>query len=192
MHVFHSINEPEVVRLLQNGHIGVMPTDTVYGIVASAHDPAAVGRLYKAKHREGKPGTLIAADVDQLIKLGIAPAPLRRIAHLWPDSLSVIVPSSPLLAYLDQGKGSLAVRVPKDAAIRQLLQRTGPLLTSSANQPGQPPATDTAAAQEYFGETVDFYVGGGDSKDMLPSTIVRVTDAGDIQVLRYGAVTIKP
>ena len=50
-------------RLKQPGAIGVIPTDTVYGVVARAADGKAVARLYELKKRDDKPGTLIAADI---------------------------------------------------------------------------------------------------------------------------------
>ena len=179
-----------IVRLLQAGLVGVMPTDTIYGIVAAAANETAVAKLYAAKHREGKPGTVIAADVQQLCVLGIDADQLAQVAHLWPNSLSVVLNDQPGLEYLDQGKHSLAVRVPAKAEIHELLEITGPLLTSSANQPGLPPATTIAEAQEYFGDAVDFYVDGGELLQEVPSTIIRLLDDGEIEVLRHGAVQL--
>ncbi len=51
--------------------MGVLPTDTVYGLVARRLDQAAATRLYRLKKREQKPGTVIAASIDQLVELGI-------------------------------------------------------------------------------------------------------------------------
>ncbi len=166
-----------------------MPTDTVYGIVSCANDAQAVARLYRTKHREHKPGTIIAATVKQLVQLGVSEDALQTVAHLWPNSLSVIVPVGQNLMYLTQDLPDLAVRVPKDATIRTFLEQTGPLVTSSANQPGEPGANTVHEAYAYFGNAVDFYVDGGDLSGRAPSTIIRVTDNG-IQVLRTGAVTI--
>ena len=62
----------EVVDFLSKpGAVAVIPTDTVYGIVARANDQQAVAGLYQLNHREHKPGTLIAATIDQLGELGI-------------------------------------------------------------------------------------------------------------------------
>jgi tRNA threonylcarbamoyl adenosine modification protein (Sua5/YciO/YrdC/YwlC family) len=162
----------------------------VYGIAASAIDRQAVSRLYRAKHREGKPGTVIAASVQQLVELGIPAEALAVVAHMWPAPLSVVLPCASELAYLDQGKNSLAVRIPADETLRKLLQQTGPLLTSSANQPGEPPATNLAMAETAFGQTVDFYVDGGVKEQAIPSTVIKLTNKGNIEVLRAGAATI--
>lgn len=185
-----SLSDPRLIDMLQAGAVGVMPTDTIQGIVAKASDPVAVAKLYRIKHREGKPGTIIAANIGQLQSLGLTSEHLQHAASLWPNPVSVIIPASASLAYLHQDKGSLAVRIPSDAAIHQLLLYTGPLLTSSANMPGAAPATTTAEAEAYFGKQVDFYVDGKPSQSK-PSTIVRFSEAGVIEVLREGALKLK-
>lgn len=190
MLVIDSLQDPRLDVLLQSDDaIGVLPSDTLYGVMCRAADKAAVTRLYALKQREHKPGTVIAASVEQLVDLGIPRRYLKAVVQFWPNPISVVVPTTPALAYLDQSKMSLAVRVPDDPAIIQLLQKHGPLLTSSANQPGQPPATTIQEAQAYFGAAVDFYVDGGDLSGREGSTIIRVVDDA-VEVLRQGAVTI--
>ena len=190
MTVFSDVHSPAIVSLLAEGAVGVIPTDTVYGIVARAGDREAVSRLYAAKHREGKPGTVIAANIEQLAELGVDQEQLEAVAPFWPNPLSVVLPDQPYLEYLDQGKQSLAVRVPSDPHIHSLLLQTGPLLTSSANQPGEPTATSLAEAQAYFGDAVDFYIDGGDIDDAVPSTLIRLKPDSAIEVLRQGAVQL--
>lgn len=177
-------------QLHKPGAVGVIPTDTVYGLVARAGDQTAVARLYEIKAREAKPGTVIAANMEQLEGLGLKHRYLKAVEQFWPDAVSVVIPvGDPQLKYLHQGKLSLAVRVPADKMLQTLLGQTGPLLTSSANQPGQPTATTIQQAQDYFGGHVDFYEDGGDLSDRQPSTIIRVVDDA-IEVLRPGAVKI--
>lgn len=178
------------LKLQVAGAVGVVPTDTVYGLVARASDQAAVQRLYDLKLREGKPGTIIAASIDQLVELGLKARYLKAVEQFWPGAVSVIIPCGPELAYLHEGKFSLAVRIPGDATLRKLLEQTGPLLTSSANHPQEPIATTILEARNYFGEAVDFYVDGGDLSDHLPSTIIRIVDDA-IEILREGAVKIQ-
>lgn len=176
-------------NLEPSGTIGVVPTDTVYGVIARAADQAAVARLYELKHREGKPGTLIAANIDQLVELGIKYRYLKAVEQFWPGAVSVVVPCGPELEYLHLGKHSLAVRIPNRPELLALLEQTGPLLTSSANQPGEALATTLAEARDYFSDQVDFYVDGGDLSSHQPSTIIRIVDDA-IEVLRRGAVII--
>jgi len=182
----------EAISLLLSGAVGVLPTDTVYGLVARAHDQQAVTRLYALKNRECKPGTIIAASAEQLIELGFDAHMLQKASQFWPASLSIVVPTSHKIAYLDQEVGSQPMRVPADKNIRAMLERTGPLVTSSANHPGKPTAETIEDAYNYFKERVDFYVDGGNLGFRPPSTIIRFSDTGTFEILREGAVKITP
>lgn len=188
--VFDSIQAEEVVQLLQTGAIGVIPTDTVYGLACSAKKQAPVARLYyDVKRRGPKPGTLIAASIEQLEELGLKARYLKAVQGYWPNPLSVIIPCGPELTYLHRGKDSLAVRIPDNEQLRSFLARTGPLLTTSANHPSEPTAATLQMAIDYFEEAVDFYVDGGDLSGRPPSTIIRIVDDA-IEILREGAVKI--
>jgi L-threonylcarbamoyladenylate synthase len=174
-------------QLLAPGTVGVIPTDTVYGLVARAVDQAAVGKIYKIKSRDNKPGTIIAADRQQLEDLGLKHRYLKAVEQFWPGAVSAVIPvSDPQLEYLHRGKMSLAVRIPDDPKLQKLLTQTGPLLTSSANQPGQPVSDTIDQAKTAFGEQVDFYEDGGDLSGREPSTIIRIVDDA-VEVLRPGA-----
>lgn len=190
MHIFHSLADTELVTLLRNGGVGVLPTDTVYGIVARAADPHAVERMYALKHRERKPGTTIAASPEQLLELGIDPALLAQVRHYWPGPLSIVFPLDEALTYLHQGVGESPFRVVADEHLQALLAQTGPLVTSSANQPGEPPAQNYNEAHAYFGDSVDFYVDGGELDQREPSTIAGIGKDG-LVVFRQGAYKIE-
>lgn len=178
----------KAIELLKNGCVGVMPTDTVYGIVARANDESATTRLYAAKHRERKPGTLIANSVEQLTDLGVPLASTNLVSKWWPGALSAVLPVEGHV-YLHQGLGDLAMRVVADPKVRTVLDQTGPLITSSANQPGQPGSVTVNEAVAYFGDSIDFYVDGGDLSGKAPSTIVRPNKDG-LEILRQGSVRI--
>lgn len=189
MKVFKSITDPEVIRLLQAGAVGVLPGDTVYGLMGQAGRPETVRQLFEIKQRENKPGTIIAASIDQLVSLGLKRRYMTAVEQYWPGSVSVVIPAGDDIEYLHQGLHGLAVRVPEGDQLQTLLQQTGALMTTSANLAGQPTATTIQEAQNYFGDAVDFYVDGGDISGRLPSTIVRVVDDA-VEVLRQGAVRI--
>ena len=183
-------NSSAVIALLKPGAVAVIPTDTVYGLAARAADETAVHRLYELKSRQAKPGTLIAASIDQLVELGVKRRYLTAVEQFWPGAISVIIPcADPGMSYLHQGKQSLAIRLPDDPNLQQLLAQTGPLLTSSANLPGQPPANTVQEARDYFGDQVDTYLDGGDLGGREPSTIIRIVDDA-IEIIREGAVKI--
>lgn len=181
--------DSDVIARIADGAVVVLPTDTVYGLVCSAKLPEAIARLYRLKDRENKPGTLVAASIEQLVELGIPRRYLKPVEHYWPNAITIVVPAGAIPTAIHQGKGSIAVRIPKDTAFHELLQHTGPLLTSSANQPGEQPAETVAQAEAYFGDSVDLYVDGGDLSGRQASTIIRIVDDA-VEILREGAVKI--
>lgn len=160
--------------MIKDGGVGVIPTDTVYGLVTQAKNKKSVARLYELKNRYKKPGTIIAANIEQLANLGIERKYLDMAARFWPGPISIIMPSGVLLRYLHQGVGSLACRLVSDSDIYKLLLETGPLLTSSANLPGEPVANNIREAKKYFGKSVDFYIDGGDLSDRKPSSLIEI------------------
>jgi L-threonylcarbamoyladenylate synthase len=189
MVILDSISDPRLPALLLAGKVGVIPTDTVYGLVAAAANPDAAERLYQLKQRQAKPGTVIAASVEQLISLGVPKHSLDMVAHLWPNPLSIELDIGPELAQLHQGTGHCSFRVVAAPELSQLLVQTGPLLTSSANRPADPPAVNISQAQACFKDAVDFYVDGGDLSGRQPSTVARFAD-GRLVVVRQGSVVI--
>jgi len=189
MNKFANVHDQQLIADIKSGAVGVLLTDTVYGLVASAANIEAVERLYHLKAREQKPGTLMAASIDQLVELGLQRRYLTAVKDFWPNPLSIIIPVGPELDYLSQNQRTLAVRIPADETVRTLLEQTGPLATSSANQPGEPPATNITEAEAYFGDSVDYYVDSGQIGERPPSTVIRMVDDA-IEIIRAGAVNI--
>jgi L-threonylcarbamoyladenylate synthase len=171
------------LQLLNNGGVGILPTDTIYGIVTQVKNHESVKRLYKLKDRENKPGTIIASNIQQIIDLGIRQKYIEIARDFWPNPISVILPADDSLSYIHQGKNSLAFRVVSDPEIAKLLDITGPLLTTSANEPGKPVANTIDEARKYFGNLVDFYINGGDLSNTVASAVIMVNE-NRVNVLR--------
>lgn len=188
--LFTYVADKNLAALLHGGAIGILPTDTVYGLV-SVIAPEPIKRLYATKPRQSHAGTVIASSVDDLIALGLDEAALQHVSHLWPASLSVVIAAQHVPKFLREERGSLAVRIPEDKTLRSLLQKTGPLMTTSANKHGEKTAATISAAQHIFSDSVDFYVDGGDLSNRPPSTIITVDARGAITVLREGAVPVQ-
>jgi L-threonylcarbamoyladenylate synthase len=183
----------EAALFLNDGGIGVTPTDTLYGLVASALDPDAVERVYRVRGRdEGKPCIVLIADISELeqfnLELG-GSSTSKWLERLWPGKVSMILPCpDERFAYLHRGTGTIAFRLPDKPELREFLRETGPLIAPSANPQGMAPAKTVVEAEAYFGDDVDFYVDGG----MLagePSTVVKFEDE-KLMVIREGAVRI--
>ncbi|TSC68333.1 MAG: tRNA threonylcarbamoyladenosine biosynthesis protein [Parcubacteria group bacterium Gr01-1014_72] len=106
-------------QLLCNGRIGVIPTDTLYGLVGSAMSPDAVERIYSIKERNPKkPFIVLIADRNDLAQFGISltPAEERRLSEFWSEGApptSVVVPITEIerFAYLHRGTGKIAFRL---------------------------------------------------------------------------------
>jgi L-threonylcarbamoyladenylate synthase len=180
----------EAIEFLMNGGVGVMPTDTIYGLVGRASDKDAVERLYSIKFRENKPGTIIAASVEQLLDLGVSRKHIEQVQHFWPNPLSIIIPFDYTNSYLKKNSTYPAMRVVADSEIKKILEQTGPLITTSANLPGQPSATNIEEAKGYFGDKVDFYIDSGTIENKLPSTLIKVNDDNTIEIIRHGEYSL--
>ena len=181
------LDDPELVEAIKSAGLAVIPTDTVYGICCDASNTEAVAKLYALKDRHSKPGTVIAASIDQLVGLGIKRRYLKAVEQYWPGPISIEIPHG--VGYLSQSTGRQAFRIVKNQELAGLLKKTGPLLTSSCNQPGEKPANNINEAIDYFNGQVDVYVDGGDLSDREPSTLIRVVD-DIVEVIRKGAVKI--
>lgn len=154
-----------ISAVLRQGGVGVIPTDTIYGIVGSALDPAVVKRIYRLRRRDLKKPFIILIDSPAALrKFGIKLDKYKKafLEEAWPGPISIILPApAEELKYLHRGKRSLAFRVPADPVLRSMLRNTGPLVAPSANPEGQPPARTLAEAQKYFGADVEFYLDAG-------------------------------
>ena len=197
-----------VVAAIKTGGIGVLPTDTIYGLVGSALNKKTVERIYKLRRRNPKKPMIISiGSLGDLGRFGVKPD--KKMAHflksIWLRSkvlvlfsnsrelenrpASVILPLSPnhyslttKLNYLHRGTKSLAFRLPKPYWLRRLLAKVGPLVAPSANPEGKPPAKTIKEARKYFGDKADFYVDGGRIIGR-PSKLVQITE-GKIKILR--------
>ena len=178
----------EVAALLKRGGIAVIPTDTIFGIVANAMNESAVQRLYEMRGRNpSKPCIVLCGSLEdlRLLEINVSEEELRMLNKIWPNPVSVIFqcPSDDM-SYLHRGSKTLAVRIPKDTALSKFLKETGPLVAPSANPGGMPPAKNIEEAINYFGDSVGVYVGGEVSNE--PSTLIKVVQ-GKPEVLRRGA-----
>ncbi len=174
----------ELVRILKEGGVVAMRTDTVYGLLASAFDQLAVERIYLLKkRRQEKPFIILISDFEMLKRFPIHldSSVLRFLESVWPGKVSVVLPLrkdslSEEFSYLHRGGMSLAFRIPRDKYLQKLISITGPLVAPSANPEGMPPAHSIEEAIKYFGEQISFYEDGGVCSDISVSRIVTFVD----------------
>ncbi len=179
----------EYIAQLKNDGVGVIPTDTLYGLVGSALSEKAVERVYALRKRDlDKPCIVLISSTDELFPFGIEVTPYlkEQCAQYWPGPVSIVMPvTSDFLAYLHRGTKTVAFRMPKDEKLLALIKEVGPLIAPSANLQGKEPAHTVAEAKDYFGDSVDFYVDGGE-RNGAPSAVI-VFDGPMMKVLRDGA-----
>jgi L-threonylcarbamoyladenylate synthase len=176
----------KIIKILKKGGIGVLPTDTIYGLVGSALNKETVERIYQVRKREKtKPFIILISDIEDLKIFGIKPKNFQKklIKKFWPGPYTLIFEcKSKKFEYLHRGKKSLAFRVPKAKWLQRLLKEVGPLVAPSANIAGLPFSKTIAEAKKYFNQNVDFYFNGG-KIDRKPSLIIDIRKK-EIKILR--------
>ena len=154
----------EIVELIRSGGVVLLPTDTIYGLHALTTDPRAVERLTQIKGRqEGKPFIVIAASADQFESLGASVPPI--VKKIWP---------APLTAILRRGSGTIATRVPRLDWLRDLLSKSGPLFSTSANRSGESAISDPVELAIDLRNAIDGIVDAG-KREGKASAIVDFT-----------------
>src|SRR6266542_4942431 len=153
------------VAALRGGEIIAFPSDTLYGVGGNALSHAAAERVVAAKGREPGRGlpVLLAARDDAQRLAAVWPAAAARLAErYWPGALTIVVPARPEVPKAVRAERTVALRVPGLAALRRLIERAGvPLIGTSANRSGEPPAVAAAQASQALGHAVSLVLDGG-------------------------------
>ena len=178
------------IEILKKEGVVILPTDTLYGIVASVFSKKAVERIYDIKGRkEDKPFIILISSLNDLKIFGIDNLPLPSV---FKPKVSVILDcKNKKWQYIHRGKNSIAFRMisSKNKNLFNLIKKVGPIVAPSANPEGERPAETIKEAEGYFGDKIDLYINVG-TKKSSPSTLVRMAD-GKIEILRQGANKIK-
>ena len=144
------LNAEALSERLAAGEAVLFPTDTLPALACA---PSVAPLLWRLKLRPpDKPLILMGADLEQLV--GLLGVPwhsewLEQAHRCWPGATTLVLPiAGPLVEELNPGGASLGLRVPAAPLACDLLRRSGPLATTSANRSGASPAinADQAAA----------------------------------------------
>ena len=181
---------PLAAGLLRRGALIAFPTDTVYGVGGDALSREVAARTYEAKGRPaGKGFPVLLAHTEDARRLAAAwPAPAALLAaRFWPGALTLVVPAMSSVPDETRTGETVALRVPGLAALRQLIAAAGcPLIGTSANRSGEPPATSAAAAALALRGAVEVVLDGGTTGGQ-PSTVV-VVEETRVRIVRGGAI----
>ena len=189
------------VQAVVEGKLVAFPTETVYGVAASALDEHAVSRLIAVKGRpEGQPLTLAVRSPAEARDYAPQMSSLaQRLARrCWPGPVTLVVDDSHPESLVRQlpaqvqrlvsPQGRVGLRVPGHQMVLDVLQLVaGPLVLSSANRSGQPDSRTAEEVLQAIGDDLDLVLDDGPCRFGQPSSVVRV-DGQRYEILRAGVV----
>lgn len=189
------------VQALVEGKLVAFPTETVYGVAASACSPEAVSRLLAIKDRT--PGMPFALAIKSAIEArdyapDMSPLAWRLARRCWPGPVTLVLDcddSRGLTGQLDPvvreavcSNGTVGLRVPANQVVLDVLcMMNGPLALTSANLQGKPEAVTADEVIAALGDQVDLVLDDGPARYGRPSSVVRVED-NHFSILREGVV----
>lgn len=184
----------QIAPILQDGGVGVIPTDTLYGLVGRSLEKETVERIYHLRKRDlKKPMIILISKLSdlKLFDISIGDKQKEFLKKYWPGKISIVIDcKSKKINHLTRGGKTLAFRMPDDEDLLWLLEKTGPLIAPSANLAGEKPSETYVEAKKYFEEKIDFYVDAGKLSGE-PSTLIKLSEEGAFEILRQGAVSMK-
>ena len=171
---------------IQNGKIGVYPTETAYGVAADALNREAVEKVYKVKDRpKSKPLTTICFDLEHVEKHANLTGKERKLINQFmPGPLTLVVEKKSHVP--DNLNESFVFRIPGSETARKLA-KNGPITATSANISGENTSYSVDDISEELLEEIDFVVDEGELEGGPTSSIVEVVD-GEIVVHRKGPI----
>lgn len=175
-------------ELIDQNKIGIIPTDTIYGIVGFALSPRIVEEIYTIKQRDRKKPMIVLLSSKEDLKNYFDLEYPSYLENIWPGKVSVILDCKKH-PHIHRGGETIAFRVPDKDNLRNLIKETGPIVAPSANPQGVDPAKTIEEAIDYFGEKVSFYVDEG-VLESKPSTLIK-SDGERMNILRKGAVNLE-
>lgn len=181
------------LQVLKRGGILCLPTDTVYGLAADAHNEDAVQQIYKLKKRaREKPLVLFPGTHTVLTNLTekIPPSAIKLISYFWPGPLTLIFQASITEPWcLVSKEGKIGIRIPHHPVARRVSQGNSILLaTTSANLSGEEAVSDAQKLSASIKQGVDLILDSGKTYLGKESTVIDVTS--DVpRILREASIS---
>ena len=179
----------EASRVLNDGKLVLLPTDTVYGIAAIPTNKSAVKEIFQRKKRlDDQACAVLVSEASQASELVASSAEFELLSQkFWPGPLTIVTERAKQLSYLLGGdENSIGIRCPDHVFMQSLTEVVGPLAVTSANRSGlQTPETAKEAAEQ-LGENL-LVIDGGKCKGK-PSTVVNLL-SNETKILREGALS---
>ena len=182
-------------EILKNGGVVAIPTETVYGLAASAYDENAIKSVFVAKGRpQDNPLIVHISDMEMLseIVLDIPKTAIKCAEKFWPGPLTMVLKKSDKINdSVSAGLKTVAVRMPCEKTAHSVISESRlPLAAPSANVSGKPsPTTANHVINDLDGK-IDAVIMGEDSTVGVESTVITLVGEHPV-LLRPGAVTLE-
>ncbi len=185
----------EAAQIIRRGGLVAFPTETVYGLGASAFSGSAVERIFRAKGRPGdNPLIVHIAEEKDLKELAAQRPPLVSllVEKFWPGPLTLVLPRGPRVPpEVTAGLDTVAVRMPRHPVALALIRAAGlPIAAPSANRSGRPSPTTAEHVLEDLAGRIQMLLDGGPCPVGLESTVLDLTHEVPL-LLRPGGVTLE-
>jgi len=182
-------------KLLTEGKLVAIPTETVYGLAANGLDETAVAGIFSAKNRPTfDPLILHVASIEQAQSLCTDwPEMADKLARaFWPGPLTLILPKADHVPDLTtSGQPTVGIRMPNNRLTLELLRTLPfPLAAPSANPFGYVSPTNAQHVADQLGDRIDYILNDGDCSVGIESTIIAI-DNGAPKVLRLGGLSLE-
>lgn len=182
-----------VGAVLKSGGLAAIPTETVYGLAADAHNENAVKAIFAAKGRPAdNPLIVHISDISQWDALvREIPDNAKRLAEaFWPGPLTIVLPKSDIVSdTVSGGLDTVAVRMPSHPIARAVISKAGvPLAAPSANRSGRPSPTTAQHVKDDMDGRIDCILDAGPCAVGVESTVLSLCGARP-RLLRPGGVT---
>lgn len=186
-------NIKQAVQILQQAGLVAMPTETVYGLAASANFPAAITKVYSVKGRPSDHPLILhigdqaaLSDYAQQIPSYVT----RLIKHFWPGPLTLVLKKTAKVNdVITARQATVAIRQPAHPIALQLIHQLGQAIVApSANRFGRVSPSSAQHVLDDLGNDVDYILDGGRCAFGIESTIINASKPDYVTILRHGAI----
>lgn len=183
----------KAAEILKNGGVVAIPTETVYGLAASAFDEKAVKKIFEAKGRpQDNPLIVHIADMDTLSEIAkdIPEIALKCAERFWHGPFTMILPKTDKIGNcISPNLNTVAVRMPENLVALEIIKKSGlPLAAPSANTSGSPSPTSAYHVESDLNGKIDAIVYSDECKVGVESTVVTFCE-NPPRLLRPGGIT---
>ena len=180
-------------RLLTQGEVVAIPTETVYGLAGNALNPAAVAKIFAVKNRPTFNPLITHTNSWEKIKSyvqSVPPIAEQLAEQFWPGPLTMLLPKTDRIPdIVTAGLDRVAVRIPRHPLTQQLLEQLDfPLAAPSANPFGYISPTEAAHVADQLGDKIPYILDGGVCSVGVESTIIGFEEER-VMVYRWGGVS---